>query len=194
MKILKWFGIALIVSLLIIGCSKNPTDGQLKEYHLTGSFFPMHVGDQWMYQQGSMISAINITGNQIIGNHDYFVFVETRDDQPDYSRTSYYRMDDMDKVCINVDGIDALFVDFAQMEGELLTGFANHDIQILGRDVPITTPAGVFYDCIEVYFDIPDVADEERIHTYSPGIGLIDISNYHDNSRLISATINGETY
>ncbi|UCH90132.1 MAG: hypothetical protein JSV49_05705 [Thermoplasmata archaeon] len=62
------------------------------------------------------------------------------------------------------------------------------------RNKSAEVPAGVFDDCIILFFDIPQVKDEEKIYTFAPNIGLVRLQHTGwSTKRLTSAIIDGVT-
>ena len=62
------------------------------------------------------------------------------------------------------------------------------------KNISTETPAGVFDNCIELFFAIPQVRDVEKIYTFAPDIGLVRFQNNGwSTQRLTSAIIDGAT-
>ena len=93
-----------------------------------------------------------------------------------------------------------LWFDFTQDSGStyiysypLSFGERNYYYNVYVRkNISTETPAGVFDNCIELCFDIPQVKDEERIYTFAPDIGLVRLQNNGwSTKRLKEAIIDG---
>jgi hypothetical protein len=172
---------ALLVSLLI-SCNENPVEPEN-----TGTFFPLSKGNKWYYRyyinRNDSIIFTNpdkeydfiyeVVGNREFNGKDYSVIEVTflNDSLSESPDTSYFRTEGeklywlYNKVFNEYKEI--LYADYSLSEGDTFNlGFT--DYQYIGTIIEKKA------NSVKIYYDIPQMADEEYVITYKWNIGITD--------------------
>ncbi|HEX9652947.1 MAG TPA: hypothetical protein VGA99_04500, partial [bacterium] len=72
--------------------------------------------------------------------------------------------------------------------------FFSYTGKIGQKDLDISVPAGTFENCIMVFHDIPQYADDEKLTIFARGVGPIEMTTFRMVFRLESAVVNGVRY
>jgi len=193
--------IFLIILTYFTNCTqdKNPIDSS---NIYSSKYFPLKVGNTWYYDSPTpqtnpwamkTIRSSFLEDNTIFYRWTYGEGVDVIDN---------IRADKQGNIWKLHNNNEYLWFDFTQDSGS--TYIFNYPVSF-GEDIYYytvrvrkklkrETPAGVFENCIELYFDIPQVMDEDRTYTFAPYIGLVKLQNNGwSTKRLISAIIDGST-
>lgn len=190
-----------IILTYFINCSrdKNPMNSS-DNYSL--NYFPLKVGNTWYYDSPTPQTnpwAMKTIKSSFIKNNTVF-----------YRWTYGEGVDVIDNIRVDKQGNiwklennnEYLWFDFTQDSGS--TYIYNYPESFgesiyyynvyVRKNISRETPAGVFDNCIELFFDVPQVVDEERIYTFAPNIGLVRLQNNGwSTKRLTAAIIDGAT-
>jgi hypothetical protein len=141
-------------------------------------FFPLHVGNQWIYQTASFgrtaITVIDIASAETIGDQTYSV-VRGFEDGPALLRMSesgtLYRYDRDSKS-------EVVWAAFATKEGDTYqTGInvCNKTARVESRAAKVSLPAGEFANSFAVRYPAANCADAGLDgEIYAPYVGLVE--------------------
>lgn len=174
----------MLVIFTAYDCSKEG----ITEPEFSQDYFPLAVGNKWIFKSGEIEWTIEVMGRKIISNHNYFVVVRIYEDIPD---TNYYRVNELKQILVNYEGKDYLFIDFQKTPGDTWDVFGTTFARVRNLNLTVTVPAGKFHDVTEIYFDNYELSDLYEHNYYAPGIGLIRSVGFRRLSELISAFVNG---
>lgn len=152
----------------------------------------MQVGNRWTYHHidKNHVWTVEISGKKMIGGTQYFIFRRSYQNSS-YADSSFYRLAPDGKIIMNHLSRDYIWLDVSRRAGESWKSCGVLTAVISKHEPQVKVPAGVFNNCMEVHFRIPDTADSERIFMYAPGVGLIVYKTADGVSKLISAEIDG---
>lgn len=194
MKTHSFIILILLISLINCTLDKNPIISSPDS-----DYFPINVGNTWYYDpptpQTNPWAMKTIKGYLVQNNTAY------------YSWTYGEGVDIIDNIRADEQGniwklhnyYEYLWFDFTQDSGstyiyDLPESFGENIYYYavyVRKNIKTETPAGVFDNCIEFTFDIPQVTDEDKTYTFAPNIGLVRLQNNGWSSqRLTSAIIN----
>lgn len=186
----RFLCVSILLAAILIGCGDNPVSPSA----LAGrGFFPMQVGNEWTYAHEvnqDFVWTTRIVGKTRISLYEYFIY-ETRRAGGVGTDTMYFRAGTSEKIFLNWQGNDVLYIDFNKKEGESWETFSAYKGSVLRRNLKIDVPAGTFANAIEIFFDIPEYVDDELRNVYARGIGLIQRSSQIGRLQLTSTVVNG---
>jgi hypothetical protein len=160
----------------------------------SSEYFPVQIGNEWTYSVGrDLEETVRIVGTKTIGASAYFVF-ENRFSLNENRDSSFIKVGVDGKIFRNVSGQDYLFLDFNRPINEWWDSYGGFKGMVQKRGVTIDTPAGTFKDCIQIFLDIPQVADDEQWFVFAPGVGSVAQPNAWFDIKLKSARVNGKSY
>jgi len=194
---MKMYMFIVIVLFVIINSCSNLFKSEI-DY--SSKYFPLNEGNIWYYDSPEpetnpwAIRKIN----------DSF----SRDGKIYYNWTYGEGLDICYKVRADKDGNilllsddpEYLWFDFSQDSGSTYifgkgTYFGENSYQYnvhVSTNRTIEVPARVFNSCIVLFFDIPQIKDEEIFYTFAPNIGVINIVyNGWSSISLTKALIDG---
>ncbi len=177
-----------ILLLLVIFTAFNCSKEVITEPEYSQDYFPLSVGNKWIFKSGEIEWSIEVMGRKLISSHNYFIVVRTYENIPD---TGYYRINGLRQILVNFEGTDYLFIDFMKTPGETWDTFGTMFAKVRNLNLIVTVPAGTFNDVTEIYFDNYELSDLYEHNYYAPGIGLIRSVGFRRVSELISAFVNG---
>lgn len=163
-------------------------------------YFPLQLGNEWHYRfgAGGDSSTVRIQDTVSIAEESWFEF------QWDSGLSEYYRPDSTGQIFRYIPGqvLELLFYDFEKAVGDsyliqLDIGPATYItvVKIESRHDTVETDAGIFTDCIRLFFDDPLATDDEQWKWFAPEIGLVMFSSaWIPETRLHKAVINGIVY
>jgi len=165
-----------------INCENIEKDDTNDSYD---TYFPMNIGMKWFYNQNTSENnpylKREITEKIQIENNKYFIISEIwryNEDNP----ITYFdtlRQDNTDRIFKYSRGKEYLLYDFTLDSGDTYIDSSNSKYSelyyiVTYRDIDsVETDSGIYYDCIELLFDIPNMIDDEVWCTFAPGVGLI---------------------
>jgi len=191
----------IIILTYFINCAKdkNPMNSPIIN---TSTYFPLKVGNTWYYDSPTpqtnpwamkTIKSSFVENNTVYYEWTYGEGVDVIDN---------IRADEQGNIWNLKNNNKYLWFDFTQDSGSTYVyncpesfgeNIYYYNVYVK-KNISTETPAGVFDDCIELFFDIPQVVDEERIYTFAPNIGLVRLQNNGwSTKRLTSAIIDGAT-
>jgi len=169
-------------------------------YSQNANYFPIHVGDTWYYDhptpQSNPWAMKTIRDSLRIDDLTYYTW--TYGDGVDISDT--VRADTSGNIWKYSKGNDYLWFDFSKDNGaeypfELPRPFGSETYYFdvfVETNISVETPAGVFANCIGLFFDISHVVDEDVFYIFAPNIGLVfERDNGWSTQNLTSAVIDG---
>lgn len=176
----------------------------------TLNYFPLNLGNTWSYKSANYLS-VPTTSDYVfvdtltINDNLYYLQNITRsnDSLTGFCSTDTFRVDDSGRIIKRIYGHDIVWFDFSMPNGAVYQidyNFLDHSNDFImnvhvSRNITTETYAGVFTNCINLYFDIPEACDEELSYFFSPDIGIVRI--YGESSLdewLLSANIEGKSY
>jgi hypothetical protein len=187
---------SLLVGLMIALAFHNGCENEQPFSPLAASddYFPMQVGNRWTYtlaySTGAYTLEYEIVGTEMVGSHEYFVF-ERKFDLAVTTDTVYYRSDGDNRIFINFQGENVLYIDFNRTEGQSWQTYGEYIATIEKADFQAEVPAGFFEHSVEVFFNYPSAVDDEVWEVYAPGVGLVEIRGFIGVIQLQSAEVNG---
>lgn len=145
-------------------------------------YFPIQVGNIWYYEDLDKIynpwDILTISDSIRIDTQKYFLW--SRGSGIDVSDTICY--DDNNNILCYINGDTHLWFDFTQDSGAIYTyapwdansGEEQLTYQVhVSRNMTVETPKKSFSDCIQFFFDIPQVIDEEHTYIFAPDVGMV---------------------
>ncbi len=183
--VLSW----LTASVVSLSCDSDviqppdPTEGH----------FPLQVGNQWTYALAGNESfklSHEIVGTTRIDSHGYFVLRRQFGEDAN-SDSVFYRVESPGRIFTNHNGEDVLYIDFNLPVGDTWESFGAFIARIVRKGFTSSVPAGDFENSIEVFFDVPQVIDDENTRVFAKGIGLVEIRGQIGFIQLESAVVSG---
>lgn len=161
----------------------------------SSDYFPLEVGNQWTYKPSWDTSASSITYSvdKKISINDFEYFL--------YGMAPYYdtlRNNGSGVVYKLIKNKEHLWFDFTIADRDTYHIPIHYSqtfdtwVVTVTRNVEAETHLGTFKNCIELFFDIPHVIDEEHIYVFAPNVGIVKRYGAWENRSLVSAIINGE--
>lgn len=206
----KYAFIIIIILTYFINCAKdkNPVNSPIIN---TSIYFPLKVGNTWYYDAPAPPTnpwAMKTIKSSFVENNTVY-----------YGWTYGEGVDVIDNIRADEQGNiwnlknnslsqskEYLLFDFMQYSDSTyvynypstISSSFTDDVYYYNvyvrKNISTETPAGIFDNCIELFFNIPQVKDEEIIYTFAPNIGLVRIKyNGWITKRLTSAIIDGAT-
>ncbi len=155
------------------------------------NYFPMQVGNRWIYQSDSLDLVIEISKMKLLNSNFYFEFLKTYDGEVD---TMLFRGGSNEKIFVFVFNNDEIFIDFNSPEGQIWDSFGDFYSKVNRRGLNIQTPAGNFENVIEIFTDNYQLSDLYEFNKYAACVGLVETIGFRRIFRLKSAFVNGITY
>jgi hypothetical protein len=155
------------------------------------SYFPMQLGNKWIYESDNLDLTIEIISIKIHHAYAYYEFLKTYDGEMD---TMFCKAMADEKVFIFFDGNDELLIDFQSPEGETWQSYGNFIAKVNRIGLNVQTPAGNFENVIEIFSDNTQSSDLYEFNKYAPGVGLVETIGFRRALRLKNAYVNGITY
>ena len=166
------------------------------------NYFPLNVGDYHIYEvrydfrDPPMFNTTNVLDTISINSNSYYQ-VRT------YWRSSLsLRMDEIGDLYAysTEDSQDVLLYKFHSALGDsyrvdsLAFGFP-YDVTVTGVNKSTETPAGIFNDCITLFFDNPETTEDAVDIWFAPNVGIVRVDGpWHLQSLLKSAIIDTVLY
>ena len=155
------------------------------------SYFPMQVGNKWVYESSSLDMTVEITGLIIHNIYAYYEFIKTYDGEVD---TVLCRASQYEKVFIFFGNSDELLIDFQRAEGETWQSFDHFYAKVNRRGLSVQTTAGNFENVIEIFSDNTQSSDLYEFNRYAPEVGLVETIGFRRMFKLKRAYVNGVNY
>lgn len=178
----------------------------------TLNYFPLNVGNTWSYKSRPVVyyQSLQTNSNYIIvdtltiNDNLYYLqdITRSKDHSPDFCSIDTFRIDDSGRILKRIYGHDIVWFDFTLPDGatyQIDYSFLGHSDSLIqnvqvSRNITTETYAGTFTNCINLFFDIPEVYDEELCYSFSPDIGIVGIYGGWMDEWLLSANIEGKIY
>ncbi len=160
-------------------------------------YFPLEVGNTWTYYSNNDTTntiTYHISDSINIGDKKYFLYGMNHPYL--YSYIDTIRKDSYGNIWKKVNGIDHLWYDFTKDNGTVYT-FPSFDSLYayevkLFKYFTVETNNGIYSQCIELSFDIPQYRDADILYTFAPKVGLIEIyGGEAPHYLLYSMSLNG---
>jgi len=146
------------------------------------NYFPIQVGNTWYYDHPDSITnpwdILTISDTVIIKNDKYYIW--SRGSEANVTDTIF--SDNCFNIYRYIDGETYLWFDFSQDSGSVYTYWApdvsfgpdhyEYDVHVT-KNMIVETPADTFIQCAGLFFDIPQVIDEEHMYIFAPDVGLV---------------------
>jgi len=186
------------IFLLLLSCSKDKNPLEPLDIY-SSKYFPLKVGNTWYYDsptpQTHPWAMKMIRDSARIDKKIYYIW--TYGEGVDIYDT--VRVDESGRILKYIDGDEYVWFDFTQptdatyrFDYPEIWGTKVYYFQVhVTTNRTCETPAGIFEDCIVLWFDIPEVADEQTEYTFAPNIGVVRIAGGWSDKKLTSAVING---
>lgn len=181
----------IFISIFAISCEDSSTN----YYPSSNSFFPMNVGNEWVYvfEDERIDNIVTVTSINTINGLDYYQFVTDFSSRMD-NDTQYFRADAAGDIFEYIPEFDStypfgrVFLHFSKTKPDSVTWSAGNVTREGFKD---TVAAGIFENCTEVVFH--PYSQWPAYKTYVRNIGLIRSSYIFGlpSLTLKSAKING---
>ena len=155
-------------------------------------YFPLKIGNSWTYcsSQDTTYKRVYLIKDTVnIGGSKCFLYGRQNDETND----TLWK-DKCGSVWKLKNGIPVLWLDFTKDSGSVYY-YPQFDSELftvtVRKYLSIDTYVITFNNCIELFFDIPSLIDDEEILTFAPEIGLIKKLGAWSDDLLYSAYING---
>ncbi len=190
------------IPLLFLGCdNEGPTKATPEDL----TYFPLHVGDSWVYVPGWVNDPISsrestIESTQVIEGKTYFKMTTVTiftDGRGPMTAESFYRVDAQGFVYVrNSDSKrESNIFRLAVSDG---TKWAIESGPLADREVSVSEEGWLKYSggvCKSYFFDRPTTIDDEHSYLLAPGIGIVSESSPAWISfYLVEAVVNGQEY
>ncbi|QQS35791.1 MAG: hypothetical protein IPM56_16345 [Ignavibacteriales bacterium] len=180
--------IFVILILPFAGCYDDKIE-QVKDVYV--SYFPMQPGNRWVYETNNLDLTIEISSSIYLNHNLYHEVLRIYDGESD---TIYLRGSIDEKIFINFNRQDYIYVDFLRNEGEIWQSFESFYSKVNKKGLTVQTAAGTFHNVIEIFTDNTQLSDLYEFNRYAPGVGLVESIGFRRTYRLKRAYVNGITY
>ena len=182
----------LLIILIIFIILPTASSQTLKNNSLS-NYFPLSIGNSWTYSSPSdtnykwtstIVDTTHLNGNLYYLKHG--------------ANTSYadtLRMDSIGNIWKYFDNKERLWFDFSRDSGSIyIYDIFDDDTMFVyvTKNVEVTVYAGHFNNCINLFFDVPGLIDEEVEYTFAPGVGIVHKEGGWAHEHLFTATIDGQ--
>ncbi|MCA9731919.1 MAG: hypothetical protein H6696_06510 [Deferribacteres bacterium] len=175
---------------VLFGCRSDNLTGT---EGLAATFFPLHVGNTWVYTHMGSTATITyqVYAKKVIGTHLYYQFGSSQE-YADWLRI------DGGKVYRLENNTDVLWLDFNRQDGDQYNYPQENTSQLGGYVVTVRRDQIKEYeleqkykytDCVNFFFDIPQAVDDEHGYIFAPGIGIVNFYGAWVNLYLESWSI-----
>ncbi len=158
-------------------------------------YFPLEVGNTWTYCSNfdtTNTITYHVSDSINIGDMKYFLYGNVLN--TNFMDT--IRKDIEGNIWKKIKGIDYLWFDFTKDNGTVYT-FPSFDSLYayevkLFKYFTIEANNGIYSQCIELSFDIPQYRDADILYSFAPNVGLIEIyGGEAPHYLLYSMSLNG---
>jgi hypothetical protein len=155
-------------------------------------YFPLAAGNSWTYCHGDTLhnQVWTIQDTLLIDGEEYSTYVYN-------TWADTIRSDSAGRIWEYILGKNILWFDFTLTDRATYkvpaASFTPGDsfIVTVSRNITVTTHAGRFENCIQLFFDIPEWIDEEIAYIFAPGVGIVEKRGAWMDDSLYTAVIDG---
>lgn len=174
------------------------------------SYFPMHIGDKWIYEHTELpnyvttrFNFIEIIDTVTINNKKYYINSEIIGSYWGYEDPfyGYTHLDELNQVWHynpkkNTEEVNIGFN--LQLGQTIVTKYdtTNHftyTLTLMDTNATVETPAGIFRHCLYLQSEIVEIFTDFR-DWYAPNVGLVLVHSEGEGLTLYGACINGVVY
>ena len=139
------------------------------------NYFPLEFGNYWLYREDGIedLIRVRILDTLTVDGNVCAYYGSNR------GTADLISADDLGRVWQHKNNKPVLWFDFTTADGD--SYFYRPDSTMLNYAVKvhkhktITTKFGVLNECVSFLFDDPHAVDEERIYTFAPNLGIVEI-------------------
>ena len=170
----------IAILLFCIGSALNAQD-----------YFPMQLGNSWTYCGPSDTlhkRVYSLKDTLSVGGKKCYLYGLAG------VASDTIRKDVAGNIWKSINGVDCKWFDFMKDSGGTYTipAFGSYVCNVkVAKHLTANTYAGIFYECVEFDFDVPQIVDDETNYVFAPGIGIIKRFGAWSNDVLYAANING---
>lgn len=179
MKMIKNLPLFVISLIFIVSCEKEDNN-----ITLTNIYLPLEVDNYW---QLDYLAKREIVGTKKIGNKNYYLIQYEND-------TAYYRIEN-DKVYV-IEYEDSESVKFNLSANVNDTwNYNSYKVKLISKTDTIIVNNTKFVNCLQFYYDVPGMVDEEHSIWLAPNIGFVQEQCgecLHQIKKLDKVKINGQ--
>jgi hypothetical protein len=165
----------LAIWLLSSSCHKSC----IETFPIPG-YFPLKIGNQWSYV-GIQVPERGAQTHKVVGkviSHGFTYFLLKREYQNAYSDTLFLRVDEKIRIWRLVNNQPHIWFDPTLADNATYYfpfGDAEKYNVMVRRNVKVEAINQVFPDCIDFFFNVAQIADEEQAFSLAPGVGIVRI-------------------
>lgn len=179
----KYLGILFLLTIIALnGC--NDSRDQLtppSQVDESLGYFPINIDNNWVYKNdnNSFEQKIVVETKTVVNGVEYFILSNMGEHSyPDTIRIKdnivWKFINNKEIVWFNFDATNNSKYKYNSYNVRVETG------------IQVETVLGKFSNCIGFYFDIPEIADEERGYVFAKGVGIIRMPGAWVDLKLIS--------
>jgi hypothetical protein len=175
----------MIFTLLIIafiGCD-DIVDQSTTPYQIDESlgYLPLNIENNWYYksEHNSFEQNIVVESKTVVNGINYFIL----------SNLGEHSYPDTIRIINNIvykfiNNKEVVWFDF-DANNNFLYKYNSYNVRV-ETGIQVETILGKFSNCIGFYFDIPEIADEEKGYVFAKGVGIVRMPGAWVDLKLIS--------
>lgn len=176
MRILLLFVISLI---FIVSCKKED-----ETISMTNEYLPLEKGNYW---QLDYLAKSEIIGTKEIENKIYYLMLNEND-------TSYYRIENNKVYVIEHEGNESVKFNLSANVNDTWN-YNSYEVTLISKTDTIIVNDTKFYNCLQFYYDIPGMADDDHSIWLAPNVGFVQEmcgECFYQIYKLDKSKINGQ--
>ncbi len=178
MKLIQIKLLFAIASISLLSCDKNND-----KVSLTNKYLPLEIGNYW---QLDYLTRREIVGTKMIDGKYYFMIQYEND-------TAYYRIEN-DRVYVIEHGFTESVKFKLSANVNDTWDYNAYKVKLISKTDTIIVNDTKFVNCLQFYYDVPGMVDEEHSIWLAPNVGFVQEQCgecLHQIKKLDKAKING---